>query len=120
MATGDLTKDGLAERVVVYDTPVATDFGTARQLYIYQQKEGHWQLWQKINGGILPSENGGMMGDPFEGITIERGTIVITHFGGSRQKWTYTHRTQPLPQLAGFEPGSNEVKLPAPEEAFYY
>ncbi|PSR13411.1 MAG: hypothetical protein DA408_17500 [Bacteroidetes bacterium] len=180
MATGDLTKDGLAEKVVVYDTPVTTDFGTARQLYIYQQKDGRWQLWQKINGGILPSENGGMMGDPFEGITIERGTIVITHFGGSRQKWTYTHRfryqnerweligasvlagapcdawdqydynlstgkvevahtkedcdtkkeesrkatythrTRPLPQLAGFEPGNNEVKLPAPEEAFYY
>lgn len=33
-----------------------------------------------------------MMGDPFEGISIERSCIVIHHFGGSRQKWTYTHR----------------------------
>ena len=32
------------------------------------------------------------MGDPFEGISIERNCIVINHFGGSRQKWNYTHR----------------------------
>ena len=32
------------------------------------------------------------MGDPFDGISIEKNCIVINHFGGSRQKWNYTHR----------------------------
>ena len=47
---GDLDKDGVSEKVIVYDTEKETDFG------------------------------------------IERNCIVIHHFGGSRQKWNYTHR----------------------------
>ena len=46
----------------------------------------------KAIGGVLPSEHGGMMGDPFEGLSIDRKCIVIHHFGGSRDKWKYTHR----------------------------
>ena len=49
-------------------------------------------IMEKSIGAILPSQQGGMMGDPFEGISIERNCIVINHFGGSRQKWNYTHR----------------------------
>jgi len=32
------------------------------------------------------------MGDPFQKIDIIRNCIVIDHFGGSREKWNYTHR----------------------------
>ncbi|MFT5766122.1 MAG: hypothetical protein ACI8X3_003561, partial [Saprospiraceae bacterium] len=28
----------------------------------------------------------------FESLSIENGAIVLKHFGGSRQKWAYTHR----------------------------
>ncbi|RTZ46441.1 hypothetical protein EJ377_19600 [Chryseobacterium arthrosphaerae] len=33
-----------------------------------------------------------MMGNPYEGISIKNKTIIVSHFGGSRQKWHYTHR----------------------------
>ncbi|MCG8184431.1 hypothetical protein [Tenacibaculum piscium] len=89
---GDLDKDGISEKVIVYDTKKEIDLGTERQIYIYKRKNNNWKLWKKSIGAILPSEHGGMMGDPFEGISIERNCIVISHFGGSRQKWNYTHR----------------------------
>lgn len=92
-AEGDLNKDGQPELVlVVDDLQSADDFGVSRRLQIYRLENGQWQRWEEFRGGILSSERGGMMGDPFQGITIERGTIVIEHFGGSRYKWRYTHR----------------------------
>jgi hypothetical protein len=89
---GDLDKDGISEKVIVYDTEKEIDLGTERHIYIYKRKNNNWKLWKKSTGAILPSEHGGMMGDPFEGISIERNCIVINHFGGSRQKWNYTHK----------------------------
>ena len=89
---GDLDKDGISEKVIVYDTKKEIDLGTERQIYIYKRKNNNWKFWKKSIGAILPSEHGGLMGDPFEGISIERNCIVINHFGGSRQKWNYTHR----------------------------
>ena len=89
---GDLDKDGVSEKVIVYDTEKETYLGTERKIFIYKKNNDTWELWKKSVGAILPSQHGGMMGDPFETISIERNCIVIHHFGGSRQKWNYTHR----------------------------
>ncbi|MGH1436657.1 MAG: hypothetical protein ACRBG0_19610 [Lewinella sp.] len=92
-AQGDLNKDGQPELVlVVDDLQSAGDFGISRSILIYRLENRQWKQWEEFRGGILDSEAGGMMGDPFEGIEIDRGSIVIHHFGGSRYKWRYTHR----------------------------
>jgi hypothetical protein len=88
---GDLDLDGISEKVIIYDTGKEIDLGTERQICIYKKNKGTWELWKKSVSAILGSEQGGMMGDPFDGISIERNCIVIKHFGGSRQKWNYTH-----------------------------
>jgi hypothetical protein len=41
---------------------------------------------------ILDGDEGGAFGDPFEGLSIEQGALVIMHYGGSRERWGYTHR----------------------------
>lgn len=89
---GDLDKEGVFEKVIVYDTEKETDMGTERHIYIYKKKQGKWELWKKSVCAILASQHGGMMGEPFEGISIERNCIVINHSGGARQRWHYTHR----------------------------
>lgn len=91
-AIGDLDKDGKEEKVIVYNTSRETDMGTEREIHILKKNKGQWELWHKSIGAVLPSQHGGMMGDPFEAISIVRGCIMIEHFGGSRQKWAYTHR----------------------------
>lgn len=181
---GDLDKDGKAEKAFVFDTKRNTDFGTEREIHIFKLNDNKWELWHKSIGAVMPSENGGMMGDPFQEIKIENNCIVINHFGGSRYKWTYTHRyrfqndawkligatvnngtpceywdnydynlstgkikyeretenceesednpkikktskdftnkLKELPNMDGFHPGENEVKLAKMEEGFYY
>ncbi len=91
-ATGNLDDDPDDEVVVVFNTPDEGDLGTARELRIYQVDADGWTLWHTSTNPILSSESGGMMGDPFESVAIERGAIVVKHFGGSRAKWAYTHR----------------------------
>ncbi len=91
-ATGDLDGDKVDEKVIVYNTSKEGDFGKEREILIFKNENNTWKLWHKSAGAVLPSDNGGMMGDPFQSIMIEKGVIAIEHFGGSRQKWTYTHR----------------------------
>ncbi|SEA42371.1 hypothetical protein SAMN05443667_104162 [Flavobacterium gillisiae] len=88
---GDLDEDEIPEKVIVYDTEKETDFGTERQIYIYKKNNDKWLLWNKSVGAILPSKHGGMMGDPFEGISVEGNCIIVNHSGGSREKWNYSH-----------------------------
>lgn len=91
-AEGDLNKDGIPEKVVVYNTSRQTDFGTERELHIFRKQNDKWILWDKAIGVIMSSESGGVMGDPFAEISIQNGAIVINQAGGSRQKWSYIHR----------------------------
>lgn len=91
-ASGDLDKDGQNEKVVVYETNRETDMGKERELQIFKQKDNGWELWHKSVGAVLGSEQGGVMGDPFEEVNVENGCVVLAHFGGSREKWHYTHR----------------------------
>lgn len=91
-AKGDLDGDKEDELVAIYDTKREGDLGTEREIHIFKKKADKWNLLHKSIGAVLPSRNGGMMGDPFEDLTIENGTLVIRHFGGSREKWNYAHR----------------------------
>ena len=91
-AKGDLDGDKEDELVAVYDTKREGDLGTEREIHIFKKKADKWNLLHKSIGAVLQSKGGGMMGDPFEELTIENGAIVIRHFGGSREKWNYTHR----------------------------
>lgn len=91
-ATGDLNKDGIAEKVLVVNTDELGEMGTKRAILIFKNNGQDWHLWHRATGPVLPSEHGGMMGDPFESVAIDNGTIVLKHFGGSRSKWYNTHR----------------------------
>ena len=90
--SGDLDKDGVEEKVIVIDTDREGDLGTERDLLIFKVSDGQWKMWNRSTGAILPSQGGGVMGDPFEALSVTNGAIVIKHFGGSRQKWSTTHR----------------------------
>ncbi|MFS4457503.1 hypothetical protein [Maribacter sp. 2304DJ31-5] len=87
--TGDLDNDGIAEKVIVYETNEKTEFGNIREIQILKNKSGEWTEWQKSKNAILKSQEGGMWGDPFEGIEIENGILKIHFFGGSSWKWSY-------------------------------
>ena len=88
---GDLDNDGIDEKIIVYHTDKVTDFGKERKLCFYKKNKGNWELWKESIGAVLPSEHGGVFGDPFVGIVIEENNIRVNHFGGSSTKWYYQH-----------------------------
>lgn len=89
---GDLDKDGIAEKIVVYNTSVEGDLGFEREIHIYKKEKGNWALWYSCAGPVMPSKAGGVTGEPFEGVHVTKGCIVFYHYGGSTTKWGYTHR----------------------------
>jgi len=89
---GDLDHDGVDEKVAIYNTDDETELGLERKILIYKLKNDTWEIWHESDGGVLSSEHGGMMGDPFLALEIENGCIVIDHSGEGRTRWGYTHR----------------------------
>jgi hypothetical protein len=89
---GDLDNIAGDEAVISYKTPIDGDMGKMQALAVFKKAKGKWELWYQTSSPLLSDQAGGMMGNPYAGISIERRAIVIQHFGGSRDKWNYRHR----------------------------
>lgn len=92
---GDLDKDGADELVAAYNTRKEAEEnyeGVPRELIIYKKKKGAWVVWQQSLQALYGSRDGGMMGDPYGSITIEKGVLIISHNGGSSWKWSHTDK----------------------------
>ena len=89
---GDLDKDGIPEKVVAYNTNISTDSGFVREIQILKKVNNKWTLWVKSRNALLKSKDGGMMGDPFEMMTIKNNVLSIVHTGGSSWKWSSTDK----------------------------
>jgi hypothetical protein len=44
------------------------------------------------DAAVLDGDEGGAFGDPFDSLVIENDTVAIMHYGGSNDRWNYTHR----------------------------
>lgn len=89
---GDLDGDQIPEKVIIYNTKEPGDLGDLREIQILKKVNGKWTILEKSTNAILDSESGGLMGDPYSGTTIEKGILMISHFGGSSWKWQYTDK----------------------------
>lgn len=91
-ADGDLDGEPGPERVMVFDTARDGGMKAKREIRVYRATESGWEVWHAGEAPVLNEYGGGVFGDPFMDLTIERRAIVIEHFGGSRMKWGFTHR----------------------------
>jgi len=93
-ADGDLNGDKLADSVAVISlgSNEQIETNTPRVLLILLAGDNGFTLSDSSTTSVLGAGEGGVMGDPFDQINIERGTFVISHYGGSRQRWGLQHR----------------------------
>jgi hypothetical protein len=104
-ATGDLNKDKLDDHVLVLKSkaedaePKPPVEGSepeavpgARILIVLFKNASGYSLAAKSDSAILCKDCGGVFGDPFESIVIEKGVLSIHHYGGSAWRWSYTHK----------------------------
>lgn len=91
---GDLDKDGIDELVVVYDLLDEPDDGDGnkRSIVVYSAGKDSWKAIDQSKSAVRGSSEGGMMGDPYDGIEIKKGVLIVYHNGGSRWKWSDTDK----------------------------
>jgi len=91
----DLRRDGKIGLAVAVESPptAASDgpeFGP-RALMVFMN-DGSGNLVLKTKGAaILKADEGGVFGDPFNGLSISKtGALVVSHYGGSADRWALT------------------------------
>jgi hypothetical protein len=56
-------------------------------LILTGDEEGKLQLAAKNDKVVYSGDSGGMLGDPYQEISIEKGCFTVFHYGGSRWRW---------------------------------
>ncbi len=99
-AEGDLNKDNLPDlaAVIEADKPVKnlkeTDNDQQPRILLvaFKQADGSYKLSIQSNESIMLSNEGGVFGDPWEGLSVERGSFLVRFYGGSSSRWGYAYR----------------------------
>jgi len=102
VARGDLNKDGIEDIAMVLGPnweknedwrERGPDSNAAPRLLIilFGKNSGFVQV-TKSEKAILCKDCGGIFGDPFAGIEINKNVLSINHYGGSNWRWGYTHK----------------------------
>lgn len=99
-AEGDLNIDGFNDIAAVLinatmekNNTIGDDTDLPRLLIIlFRNSDNTFKLAAASQKAILCNICGGVWGDPFENIKIEKGTLIISHYGGSSDRWGYVHR----------------------------
>jgi len=91
--SGDINKDGYFDLVLVLkdlDKDTLTD---ERRLLIVLLNDGTtYKEISRSKKAILSKDEGGIFGDPYAGIKIKNGVLIVDHYGGSSWRWAYTHK----------------------------
>jgi hypothetical protein len=94
----DLNNDGRADAAFVIshggsESAGAEDLAVKHVLVLaLRDSDGKLHRSMVSDSAVLDGDEGGVFGDPFDDLTIDKGTVVISHYGGSRDRWNFTHR----------------------------
>ena len=93
--SGDLNLDEINDYILVLKkngedslTNVVDNPERRPLLILLRDKNNKLQLVRRNNNTVYCIDCGGMMGDPFMGITIKNGYFSVEHYGGSAWRWT--------------------------------
>ncbi|MGC3961450.1 MAG: hypothetical protein QM813_27045 [Verrucomicrobiota bacterium] len=94
---GHLNGDTLQDLILVLKNPhedsisQAGDTTVQRPLLIFlRQPDGTLQLSARSDNAVYCISCGGVMGDPFQGISILGNKFSVLHYGGSALRWSRT------------------------------
>lgn len=93
--SGDLNLDGISDYILVLkqngeDTlsDVVNNPSKRPLLILIRDKNNQLQLTRRNDNTVYCVDCGGILGDPYTGITIKNGYFSIEHYGGSAWRWT--------------------------------
>jgi hypothetical protein len=91
---GDLNLDEINDYILVLKkngedslSKVVDDPERRPLLILLREKDNKLKLVRRNDNTVSCIDCGGMMGDPFMGITIKNGYFSVEHYGGSAWRW---------------------------------
>ena len=105
-ASGDLNRDGREDIALVIEAPDGltepanacsadddySDAPVRRLVIAFAEPDGGYRRAADEPRVVLRADEGGVMGDPFEEVSIGNGSVVLDFYGGSRWRWALTLR----------------------------
>jgi hypothetical protein len=95
----DLNGDGKRDAALVisngrFDATGRAESTVVKHVLILALRGDDGKLHRSVvsDGAVLDGDEGGAFGDPFEELSIEKGAVVIMHYGGSRDRWGFTQQ----------------------------
>lgn len=87
---GDFNMDGKLDALIVLKVKGESDTSNAdRPLLILEGiDKDKYKLAGRNDHIVFCASCGGAMGDPYEGVSIEKGTFTVMLYGGSAWRWT--------------------------------
>jgi hypothetical protein len=90
---GDLNEDGISDiAAVIKKTGENKEVQPRALLIAFGNKDKSYTLSTIAEKSILGADKGGVWGDPLEGISINRGSVLISFYGGSNWRWYQSYR----------------------------
>lgn len=94
-AEGDLNRDGKPDAALALKNSKEESSSEEEPrllVLLLQNPEGGYRRASQSADAVLCRRCGGVMGDPLADLQIKNGVLIIDHYAGSRQRWSYTHR----------------------------
>jgi hypothetical protein len=95
----DLNNDGRADAAFVLSNGGSSEDkpdepAVVKHILVLAFRGGDGKLHRSTvnDSAVFDGDEGGSFGDPFDDLSIDHGVVVISHYGGSRQRWGFTHR----------------------------
>src|SRR5262245_2057400 len=94
---GDLNGDKIDDAAIVMTKPELMENGTVKGTSkrfggLAFCDGGQFKRTALSDEAALDEDEGGVMGDPFQELKIEKGVVIIIHYGGSSWRWGVTER----------------------------
>ena len=87
--SGDLNQDGFTDYIIICKSPNEDQEEMKRPLLIlHGNSNGGLSLFKRNDNIVLCYVCGGVMGDPYTGMTLKKNYFSVEHEGGSSDKWS--------------------------------
>jgi hypothetical protein len=115
---GDLNKDSIEDLAFVAEDP--TDTLKMRDIAIYfGAKDGSYAQSIYAKETVMCKDCGGVLGDPLDGLEVSNGSVLLSFWGGSGERWYSKYRFQYRDkdwQLVGATEGTYSVSAKTAKE----
>lgn len=93
IAEGDLNKDSISDIATVIEKNVMEQSATPRSLLIaFGSKNNTYSVSIIAENVVMKADEGGVWGDPFDSLSIDRGSVLVSDYGGSNWRWYNKYR----------------------------